>query len=405
MLSLLVMWCVSAHSQSQTAFNLDKSTEFLMPSDWSLLFTDSDYRKLVIRYQNSKVKPRWTAVMDDAMRRYGVTMMVDFENSRAVVAPADGFRQPGLHYIHTQVPEQVVRYRWERIHKRALQEAASNDVDVQLARISKAKAQSEANQREVTRRVELARDDFRVKIERNNQALAAAKATLQRAETVVQKKSQELTRSRVQYDVAKAEYGKMEAKSQSALTKAEATEITLQGERVNLAETEEAFARELAKNERQLTFAKEQLVREKYAYQQKVDQQYLLKVETLAEDEKKIAELKAAFYPDVARTLHAGEASESIQQFLATYWKYNLAWSDELVRTTPTLKVIELNYPLYFSNVDLYDDISLIVCALTRDYEGLTIYAEVDAETRLVTMQLHRSNQKIRNRILRQCFE
>ncbi|MBF4371455.1 hypothetical protein EAY04_26055, partial [Vibrio anguillarum] len=89
---------------------------------------------------------------------------------------------------------------------------------------------------------------------------------------------------------------------------------------------------------------------------------------------------------------------------LQTNWRYNLSWSTELV-DEESMKPIRFDYPLHFNEEDLNSDVSLIVCTLTRDIPGLSIYAEVDPSNRLVYMQLHKTTQSIRNRIISQCFD
>lgn len=408
----------------------------LIPIDWSIVYAQSQYRDLIIRYDQGRTQARWTEVMEEAGQRYGVAVLLDMENKVAIIVPSsDGVRR-GLHYVLTRVDEQARRYQWGKWMSEANKEADSFEFEKSQQLRASEIAQADANRREVTRRSDIIESKYDKKVaenqrilesninmnnamlnrnidENNRQAAAQRKAMdaelarlrsdLAQSKALFEDRKRRMEESKVKFDIAKREYDVLRQATEADKVVTLAEQTALAEQRLQLEEEEKALATQVSQNSAALIEAKADMELKMAAYQKQLDEQYMTRAKQLADDEQRIAKLKSAYYPDAARTLHAGKASKVIEQFLNTYWQYNLSWSDNLL-TQQRASQLNFTYPLHFDEVDLGVDVSKIVCTLTRDVPGISIYAEIDDVSRLVIMQIHSSTEPVRKRILAQCY-
>lgn len=359
--------------------------------EWDILFTNSSYRELPVHFDDIKSKPQWSAILNDAGHRYGIAYLLDMESKQLVVTRANSaFLSAGIHYVIPRINEQNLRYDWDKQLRAGIKEQSEHKFSLEQAEKRQEQAIIARNQQQVDDRVAAQRKALDKQRLEMKQELAEHKSKLE----------QQLSRynaSKIKFDIAKVEYEKFKAEAQTA-------QVQSLAQQKHFIQLETDLKREMQQNEQNLKLATEQLASEKVAYQRQVDQKYANRVQGLKDDQLAVDRLKAAYYPDAARTLAKGDAQQNISEFLQTNWRYNLSWSTELV-DEESIKPIRFDYPLHFNEEDLNSDVSLIVCTLTRDIPGLSIYAEVDPSNRVVYMQLHKTTQSIRNRIISQCFD
>lgn len=152
-----------------TQMKFGEVTTQLMPADWTMKFTHPQQREMLIRYNQSKIAPRWTQVIGDAAERYGLALLMDMSSKTAIVIPSGDQFGPGLHYVQAHIPSEANRYHWAKWQNAADIEGVQYQASLQVRKQKELTAQQRANQTEVNRRVNIARKGF-------DDSLAAAQA-------------------------------------------------------------------------------------------------------------------------------------------------------------------------------------------------------------------------------------
>jgi len=332
---------------------LDISTELLLGEDWNVGYTKNSYRELVVNFSEERQIPtKWADVLDETGKRHGIAFLIDMEKHEILVTPIDSFRTPGIHYVQSRILQQEQRYSWDKWQKAAREEQIEHLVAVERAeRMNK----------------ERERAKVRFEYEQKYKERVA----------VVDKEKKDYFKT---VDVKLADLEKQENANALVRANLEQDKSQVRAQRKQLAEQiqqQEEKTKSIARLEKE----KQDMIAKESATQQ----------------------LVAKYYPDVDRVLPAGDSKAQIDEFLNKYWGYHLSWSDDLINLKPT-ESISLSYPIYFKGADLARDVSKIVCSLTRDVPGITIFSEIDPESRLVTMQMHKGSFAVRKQLLAQCF-
>ncbi|MFA0672850.1 hypothetical protein AB4653_00920 [Vibrio sp. 10N.222.48.A3] len=358
---------------------------------WDVKFTDSKYRDLNIHFNESKVKPRWSEIIDDAGLRYGLAYLVDMENEQLIITRAnDGIINSGIHYVQPRILEQQNRYNWHDLLAQANLELSQHQYDIEFEADLRKAAEVKETRREIESRVTWSRNyhknKYDTEVAKNNELTNRIIEQNKKLTTQKIAKNDQLTKDTI-------------AKNNQTLLN-------------SLTKNERDHARRIEiLNKRQMQIDKEHKAKTSALEEQKRAAE-IKKAEYTAliehtEKNAQAAELQQKYFPDSKRYVPSGKAATSIANYLLRHWDYRLNWSDELV-VEDSLKSLRINQPIRFSDsikdADLRRDVSIIACTLTRDTPHLSFYTEIDPDSRIIFMQLHQTSEDLRQQLISQCY-
>lgn len=375
LIAAIIGLTVSATSSAMSV-RMDNLDSELM-AGWKVLFTDTKYRNLDLHYDDGKISPDWPDILDDAGRRYGIAYLVDMENQELLVTQANnGFMNSGIHYIQPNILEQSNRYRWPTLYQAGLTELSQFAFNQKVAEEREFKEQQRQTALEINRRVETTKANLESSYQRKSDELMTlhterqSKLTseIQRKEKILAEQRQQLGQIRQENNERSKELARLEV--------------------------EIAMLKQTLESQGKVLQARAQAIEQKeVTLDQQIQEQTII-----------TKNLRDKYYPSDTRYIPKGEAKSRIDQFLKDNWKYKLKWSDTAVQNEIYSDIVFVN-DLHFKQHDLQKDISQIVCTLTRDNDDISFYADIDAGSRIVYMQLHTTTENIRKRIISDCFK
>lgn len=344
---------------------------------WRVLYTDSKYRDLSLHFESSKYQIDWTSILDDAGLRYGLAYLVDMDKQELLITQANtGLLKAGVHFVQPHIIEQSNRYRWPALYQAGLTELSQYDFDQKVAENERFLEQQRLTQAEINRRVKTTRDNLQASYDRKSEKLTTDYAAKQkRLSDTYSKKEKNLSQQRQIIANIK--------RSNDLKTKS-----------LNNLESKLANQKMLQATQQKVISAKEKAINEK----EKTLNQQIIAQEIITKN------LRDKYYPSDSRYIPKGNAEANIREFLKNNWKYELKWADSAVQDIVYNELVFIN-DLHFKQFDLKKDISQIVCTLTRDNDEISFYADIDAGSRVVYLQLHATTDDIRKRIISDCFK
>lgn len=231
-------------------YDFDTAATRLMPPGWEIGYASIDYRELKVAHVASRhLTPRWTEVLGDAARRYGLALLIDMEKERALLVPNDEFRTPGIHFVRVNVKQHRERFMWDQFDALAtkekalfeykqereialLKEAAEKKVKAELAE-RKMLLTKTAIKNESERQAEHAQ-----LIARQESQHAELVASLNRDKSILAEKSQQLETTRSRLEVQRQMYREavVAATDAESLSKAEVIQLEKQREKLKAIE-------------------------------------------------------------------------------------------------------------------------------------------------------------------------
>lgn len=397
------------HTSGGQAYTLPSAAERLLPAGWKVLYSNNEYRNIMVRFSSSgKYTPRWTAIFDDVAKRFGVAMLISTQKKTVIVVPADEFKEAGNHFVQTNRLQHTNQYQWQFW----IAQASMADGKYELALNEMAKKekirQQTRNQNEINRKVTLVKNDYAEKEKSLEQSYQIKVANLSKIKV---KLSQAIVES--EYKTKLLEESIQKNSDSTYLNDRESALLVvkqqkLEEERVALQSKFDAMVlqnkseldNQMAQNKLEL---ENQLQQNKQEQDQIMSEQQQLKSKLL----KDAAEFKAnklKFYPETKRIMAEGRAEDVVKDFFANNWKYGVAW-DESLLTSVQKSELRFDYPMNFDSENLYNDVSQIACALTRDVGGIVVAAEVKREQRVIYLQFHRASPKVKQQLLDECYK
>ncbi|KFE28713.1 hypothetical protein [Vibrio cholerae] len=369
----------SYHSES-----LENAVIKLLPNDWSVGYSKPEYRKLPINYQSERqVAPMWASVLDEAGKRLGVAFLIVNEDKKVYVTPIDGFRTAGSHFVVANASQQRERYQLERWQAESVTERTLNENKLVSEQIAKRQNDLNAIRSEYESQLDKEKAKLAQVLNQNKVSIAEKQALLNDQLAQVEKSRASL---QTQIDI----YERKSASAESEMVDAKIAKQQALQLKASVEDQMQSYKQKIENEIRTLNQSKEKMLDEKES--------------KLTQEESKINAIVNTYYPPIERTMSKGVAKNSIQEFLNKYWKYDLSWSDALLDRNQ-VKTLAFEYDLNFAGDDLAEDVSKIVCYMTRDIPGITIYSEIDPQSRVVVMQMHKGSFSVRQELIAQCFE
>ncbi|WP_157378638.1 hypothetical protein [Aliagarivorans taiwanensis] len=345
------------------------------------MFADNRFREVVLRFKgNDHNLVRWSEIYDDAGKRFGIAFLADTRLKSIIATPADEFRYPGVHYVQSTVAEHAARFQWQYWLGQSTIAAGEHDLALKRG---------------------------------EQQALLAQQA--RNAAVVAEHKAELYAKYRSEYERLQAEHAARseELDASFRLNKQRQMELELA---ISVNETSSAQQR---RNSEDLVAQRERvIVQGELLEQQKLEleREHRETLEAaLADTRNQQAELALAreqlaqqivrYYPDFDRKMQASgvDVETAVRGYLDEQWNYNLAFDNSLLAANQR-GALRFEYDLYFSGSKLEVDVSKIACAITRDHDGILAMAQIQPDTRLVYMQLHRASQENRSKAIAQCY-